>query len=287
MRYDHFIRNVDKNGKGGCWIWIGRLNRRGYGEHRAWNKAARGKYFAAHRLSWEFHVGKIPEGVGYHGTVVAHRCDTPACVNPDHLFLTDQRGNLRDCLAKGRSNKAFGERAGKAKLREFEVQSIRNEAANGVDRAALAEEFNVTSQTVVDIVVRKSWQHMPSEVGTVEKAPRSYNTEPNSGSFQKGRKGISGPRPELRTNDYEKIKAMFGSGKTARQIAIACGTSHPTVVRVAKQCGIDIGSPFKRMTDADKEHIRNLRTQGHSHSEIAGMAGVSQASVSRTLTAGG
>ncbi len=54
----------------------------------------------AHRVSWELHRGPIPAGV-----YVLHRCDVPACVNPEHLFLGSAADNVQDMIAKGRGTK--------------------------------------------------------------------------------------------------------------------------------------------------------------------------------------
>lgn len=54
----------------------------------------------AHRASWEIYKGTIPEGLS-----VLHSCDTPLCVNPDHLFLGTQQENMTDRTAKGRTGK--------------------------------------------------------------------------------------------------------------------------------------------------------------------------------------
>jgi hypothetical protein len=51
----------------------------------------------APRLAWTLLRGEIPVGLS-----VCHRCDTPLCVNPDHLFLGTQRDNMYDAIAKGR-----------------------------------------------------------------------------------------------------------------------------------------------------------------------------------------
>ena len=77
----------------GCWIWTGALNRhRGYGRLRFKDKEIK-----AHRYSWELHNGPIPDGLQ-----VLHKCDTPACVNPDHLWLGTHKENMHDCIKKGR-----------------------------------------------------------------------------------------------------------------------------------------------------------------------------------------
>src|SRR5690348_7112088 len=83
----------------GCWIWRGTMNGVGYGVF--WlpmgkPRNANSRVYA-HRLSYEMHEGKIPDGM-----FICHRCDNPACVNPDHLFLGTQSDNMTDCSRKGR-----------------------------------------------------------------------------------------------------------------------------------------------------------------------------------------
>lgn len=53
----------------------------------------------AHRVSYLAFRGEIPEGMS-----VLHHCDTPRCVNPDHLFCGFQAGNVRDMRQKGRND---------------------------------------------------------------------------------------------------------------------------------------------------------------------------------------
>ena len=57
----------------------------------------------AHRFSWILHNGSLPtffENGDY--VCVCHRCDTPLCVRPDHLWLGTMGDNTRDAVAKGR-----------------------------------------------------------------------------------------------------------------------------------------------------------------------------------------
>lgn len=84
----------------GCWLWTGQT----LGKQKRYPKimvgGRKGKYIAAHRVSYAAFVGPIPEGMS-----VLHKCDIPLCVNPSHLFLGNQADNMRDMKIKGRSTK--------------------------------------------------------------------------------------------------------------------------------------------------------------------------------------
>lgn len=77
-----------------CHVWIGQRDRDGYG---CVKKDGARAATQAHRVAWATVNGPIPLA-----TMVCHRCDIPACVNPDHLFLGDALINNRDAIAKGR-----------------------------------------------------------------------------------------------------------------------------------------------------------------------------------------
>lgn len=89
-----FIEKVSFEALTGCWIWSGAVQH-AYGKFRIGLKEVR-----AHRASWEIHKGPIPDGMS-----VLHQCDTPLCVNPDHLFIGTQQENMNDRKTKGRVGK--------------------------------------------------------------------------------------------------------------------------------------------------------------------------------------
>jgi hypothetical protein len=86
----------------GCFLWVGSASEQGYG----YVGVGGGKLGKAHRVSYEHFVGPIPPGL-----CVLHRCDTPACVNPDHLFVGTKLDNSDDMIAKGRARSGIDQRS--------------------------------------------------------------------------------------------------------------------------------------------------------------------------------
>lgn len=72
-----------KKDAGGCWLWGGFTEPKGYGRFQV-GGAAR----LAHRISYELHVGPIPDGL-----VLDHLCRVRNCVNPEHLEPVTSREN--------------------------------------------------------------------------------------------------------------------------------------------------------------------------------------------------
>lgn len=72
----------------GCWNWQRATNDEGYGRINIGTKAENAVAFT-HRVSYELHVGPIPEGL-----VLDHLCRNTACCNPNHLEPVTQRVNL-------------------------------------------------------------------------------------------------------------------------------------------------------------------------------------------------
>ena len=91
--YERFWSKVDRSGS--CWEWLAAKHKEGYGA-----LAMNGKMLRAHRVSYEWLVGEIPEGL-----VTDHLCRNPSCVNPAHLELVTNEENLRRGNTRGPKKK--------------------------------------------------------------------------------------------------------------------------------------------------------------------------------------
>jgi hypothetical protein len=133
-----------------CWLWTASKNKLGYGTQKLMPDV-----FLAHRVSWLINKGQIPVGL-----CVLHRCDVPACVNPDHLFLGTNKDNVDDKMKKRRHNSGKGEHHGVSKLKNEQVLEIRKMFASGTPRQVIANKFSITWENVHSIVTRKTWREI-------------------------------------------------------------------------------------------------------------------------------
>lgn len=137
-----------------CWLWTGSYFRGGYGQICIGSKESGWKTAKAHRVSYFIATGIDP---AY--SIVCHKCDTPACVNPTHLFTGTHADNISDAVAKGRHIK--GTRQHLAKLTESDVVQIRNMYDSGVvSQAALGAMFGVAETTIFSVVHNLTWRHV-------------------------------------------------------------------------------------------------------------------------------
>lgn len=79
----------------GCILWQAARSPDGYGKFQL-NGGGKQRHIRAHRYAFFLRHGRWPHDMAL------HRCDTPMCVNPDHLEDGDQAKKVRDCVARGR-----------------------------------------------------------------------------------------------------------------------------------------------------------------------------------------
>jgi len=133
----------------GCWLWTASKDSWGYGHIRIDTVLTK-----AHRFMYSEHNGKIPEGLK-----VCHRCDTPACINPEHLFLGTDADNMKDRDQKGRNAK--GEMHGTSKLTEKDVIDIKNLLkTTDLKQREIAAIFNIGGDVISRIKTGNAWKHV-------------------------------------------------------------------------------------------------------------------------------
>ncbi|PUA19611.1 HNH endonuclease signature motif containing protein [Glaciimonas sp. PCH181] len=139
----------------GCFVLTMKGDKHGYVRFRE-NK----KEIYAHRLSYRLSKGEIPKGFS-----ICHHCDTPSCINPNHLFAGTHKQNMHDMAKKGRGgyppgigSLLIGERHGMARLKESDINPIRKSALTNTE---LAKEYKVNRQTIRDVRQFITWKHVP------------------------------------------------------------------------------------------------------------------------------
>lgn len=142
---DRFMKHVKKTKS--CWLWTGCKIQNGYGRIRV------GKLKLAHRISYEIHIGLIPEGL-----LVCHKCDVRDCVNPEHLFLGTKKDNTQDMIKKGRQANKNGTNNPNSKLTAEQVSEIRKLYSTKIySQQSLTKIFKVSQVQISHVTSRKHW----------------------------------------------------------------------------------------------------------------------------------
>jgi len=145
----------------GCWLWLGKLNTRGYGRLGVlpFPGYADRPPQRAHRVSWEASNERaIPAGLW-----ILHRCDQRSCVNPNHLYLGTLTENSEDATKRDRWHRWNGTRAGarnpRARLTSEQVASIRELCrAPNFNGSQTARQYGVSASVIYSIKNGRSWR---------------------------------------------------------------------------------------------------------------------------------
>jgi hypothetical protein len=146
---DRFWSKVKIGTPDECWEWQGGKLRDGYGSFVLDSRTK--QHLQAHRYSYSIHNQNVKLG---RNDFVCHKCDNPSCVNPNHLFLGNQKTNMQDRQNKQRQAK--GEKI--SVLSTSEVQEIKSLIKTKVPRRTIASMFGVGSTTITNIATGRSWK---------------------------------------------------------------------------------------------------------------------------------
>ena len=151
MTPEQFLARVEPDANSGCWLWAYGATSDGYGTAQHGKKT-----LLAHRVSWMLHHGEIPAGHS-----VCHKCDTPACVNPAHLFTATQAENMADMRAKGRADRKHGARNGRAKLSNDQAMEILTLSKMGLfSKSEIARSYGVAPSSVARVINGETFSHL-------------------------------------------------------------------------------------------------------------------------------
>ena len=139
---EEFLQKTERITESGCWLWMGTLEKDGYGRL---NKKP------VHRLSWEFHRGEIPRA-----KMILHTCDIHSWVNPDHLYVGSHQDNMDDKVIRDRAAK--GSKHGMTVLSEALVQEIAGMIRQGSGIAYISKILGVREYHVKNIKYGNSWR---------------------------------------------------------------------------------------------------------------------------------
>lgn len=141
----------------GCWLWLGAVrgedSLKQYGHLTVGSrKNGTRKTVSAHRYSYQIFCGVIPDGLQ-----VCHSCDTPACVNPFHLFIGSRMDNVRDRQSKGRNRSVVGSANPNAKINETIARDILRLRRAGSSPQQIAAQTEASVHIVKDVLSKRSW----------------------------------------------------------------------------------------------------------------------------------
>jgi hypothetical protein len=147
---ERFFTKTRRDPASGCLIWTGALDPRGYGRLGVTGR----RTVFAHRLALEWRLGRSLEP----GLEACHRCDTPACVEANHLYEGTRQQNVNDCTRQRRH--AWGAANGHHKLSPDDVREIRRLLQTGQSQRGIAARFDVHPSVVSRINSGRRWQHL-------------------------------------------------------------------------------------------------------------------------------
>lgn len=129
---DELLSNTEQSPTG-CLLWVGASDLKGYG-HIARNK----KKYIVTRLMMHLTSGF---DLTNRDLFVLHSCDTPRCINPNHLRIGTRKDNAEDAVKKRRHQ--HGETHSRAKFSAALIRQIRADYTLGISQGELVQKYGI------------------------------------------------------------------------------------------------------------------------------------------------
>lgn len=118
-----------------CWLWLGTTTKSGHGQIRY-----HGDLIYTHVMAYFLETLSWPDK----GEIVRHTCDTPNCVNPEHLILGSHTDNMHDMISRHPGLPSM-------KLTQVQVDEIRS-LSESYSQTYLAKKYGVNQSTISRIL---------------------------------------------------------------------------------------------------------------------------------------
>jgi len=208
--------------EGGCWLWAGAIRKAPNPNHCYGWVAYKNTQMNAHRLAWILFNGEIPNGL-----VVQHKCESPSCINPEHLFVGPRvavaNHNLTPIVSHGMSES-----------REYKIW------ANMRYRCGNPNVSSYSNYGGRGIKVCERWQSFAAFFEDMGPSPEGFTIERinNDGDYEPSNCQWISRANQVRNR---RITPKF-NGKSIGQIADETGQLYSTLLRRLRKYGDPMGS---------------------------------------------
>lgn len=157
-----------------------------------------GQQIQLHRLSWWLNNG-MPEMT--HTMCVRHKCDNPACANPEHLEIGSHSDNVKDMYERGRHKVGRKPRI-RASVACNACRAYRREPCKPTDSGACERCVRLGLECVIEERHRSGYEFKSGECS-----------------------GENNAHCKVSNAQIEEIKALRAAGKKVKDIAAIYGIS--------------------------------------------------------------